>query len=43
MENLDDIAFIKNNLNNLEEIYLDQLVDNYEIKNSAIMIVYNDE
>ena len=32
VENLDDIAFIKNNLSVLEEINLNQLVDNYEIK-----------
>lgn len=43
VENLDDIAFIKNNLSVLEEINLNQLVDNYEIKNSAILILRYDE
>ena len=39
IENLDDINFIKNNLSDLEEINLDRLVQNYEIKNSAILII----
>ena len=43
VENLDDIAFIKNNLSVLEETNLSQLVDNYEIKNSAILILRYDE
>ena len=43
VENLDDIEFIKNNLTDLEEINLSQLVDNYEIKNSAILILRYDK
>tara|TARA_B100001250_G_C19806526_1_gene793576 strand:- start:2107 stop:3156 length:1050 start_codon:yes stop_codon:yes gene_type:complete len=43
IENLEDIAFIKKNLPILEEIDLRQLVDNYEIKNSAILILRYDE
>tara|TARA_B100000029_G_scaffold361183_1_gene354137 strand:+ start:2619 stop:3668 length:1050 start_codon:yes stop_codon:yes gene_type:complete len=43
VENLDDISFIKKNLPVLEEIDLSQLVDNYEIKNSAILILRYDE
>jgi len=43
VENLDDIEFIKNNLTDLEEINLGQLVDNYEIKNSAILILRYDK
>ena len=43
VENLDDIAFIKKNLPILEEVDLSQLVDNYEIKNSAILILRYDE
>jgi len=43
IENLDDITFIKKNLSDLEEIDLSQLVDNYEIKNSAILILRYDE
>ncbi len=43
VENLDDISFIKKNLPVLEEINLNQLVDNYEIKNSAILILRYDE
>ena len=43
LENLDDIQFIKNNLPILEEIDLSQLVDNYEIKNSAILILRYDK
>ncbi len=43
IENVDDIEFIKNNLQFLEEIDLSALVDNYEIKNSAILIFRYDE
>ena len=43
VENVDDIEFIKNNLQFLEEIDLSALVDNYEIKNSAILILRHDE
>ena len=43
VENVDDIEFIKNNLQSLEEIDLSELVDNYEIKNSAILIFRHDE
>ena len=43
VENVDDIKFIKNNLQFLEEIDLSALVDNYEIKNSAILILRHDE
>ena len=43
VENLDDIDFIKKNLNKLEEIDLSRLVDNYEIRNSAILILRYDE
>ncbi len=39
VENLEDINFIKKNLSNLEEISLEKLVKNYEIKNSAILIL----
>ena len=43
IENLDDIEFIKKNMDELEEIDLNRLVDNYEIKNSAILILRYDE
>ena len=43
VENVDDIEFIKSNLQFLEEIDLSELVDNYEIKNSAILILRYDE
>ena len=43
VENLDDIDFVKRNLNKLEEIDLSRLVDNYEIKNSTILILRYDE
>ena len=43
VENLDDIAFIKKIKSVLEEINLNQLVDNYEINNSAILILRYDE
>ena len=43
VENLDDINFIKKNLTVLEEIDLDEIVDKYEIKNTAIIIFrFND-
>ena len=38
VENVDDINFIKDNLTSLEERNIDRLVDNYEIKNSSILI-----
>ena len=43
IENLDDLNFIKQNKDNLEEIDLSGLVDNYEIKNSAIIILRYDK
>ena len=43
VENLDDIDFIKRNLDNIEESNLSRLVDNYEIKNSSIVILRYDE
>ncbi len=43
VENVDDIEFIKSNLQSLEEIDLSELVDNYEIKNSAILILRHHE
>ena len=43
LENIDDIDFIKKNLQVLEEIDLDRLVDNYEIKNSTILILRYDK
>ena len=43
VENLDDIDFIKRNLDNIEESNLSRLVDNYEIKNSSILILRYDE
>ena len=42
VENLDDINFIKQNMDDLEEIDLTPLVDNYELKNSAILILRYD-
>ena len=38
LENVDDIDFIKKNISELEEINLNRIVDNYEIRNSAILI-----
>ena len=43
VESLDDIVFIKKNKDDLEEIDLQTLVDKYEIKNSAILILRYDE
>ena len=43
VENLDDIDFIKRNLDDLEEANLSRLVDNYEIKNRAILILRYDK
>ena len=43
IENLDDIDFIKKNLLTLEESNLSRLVDNYEIKNSTIVILRYDK
>ena len=43
VQNLDDIDFIKKNLSDLEEKNLSRLVDNYEIKNSTILILRYDE
>ena len=42
VENLDDLNFIKQNMDDLEAIDLTSLVDNYEIKNSAILILRYD-
>ena len=39
LENIDDINFIKENIDELEETDLNRLVDNYEIKNSTILIL----
>ena len=39
VENVEDIDFVKNNLDNLEEINLDTLVENYEVKNNSILIL----
>jgi len=38
VEDVEDIDFIKKNLSVLEEIDLNRIVDNYEIRNSAILI-----
>ena len=43
VESLDDLVFIKKNKDDLEEIDLKSLVDKYEIKNSAILILRYDE
>ena len=43
VENLEDIEFVKNNLTVLEEIELDKLLSNYEIKNRAILILRHDK
>ncbi len=43
VENIEDINFIKNNQEILEEINLDRLVNNYQIKNSAILILRKEE
>ncbi len=43
VESLDDLVFIKKNKDDLEEIDLQRLVDKYEIKNSAILILRYDE
>ncbi|RPG05203.1 MAG: hypothetical protein CBE07_002605 [Pelagibacteraceae bacterium TMED247] len=43
VENIEDIDFIKKNVQVLEEIDLDRLVDNYEIKNSTILILRYDK
>ena len=43
VENLDDLDFIKRHKNDLEEIDLSRLVDNYAIKNSAILILRYDK
>ncbi len=43
IENLDDIDFIKNNISTLEENNLSSLVDDYEIKNSAVLIFRHDK
>ena len=43
VESLDDLVFIKKNKDDLEEIDLQTLVDKYEIKNSAILILRYDE
>ena len=38
IENIEDINFIKKNVDILEEIDLSKLINNYEIKNSTILI-----
>ncbi len=43
VENIEDIDFIKKNVEVLEEIDLSRLVDNYEIKNSTILIFRYDK
>ena len=43
LQNLDDINFIKQNLENLEETDLSNLVKNYGIKNSTIIILRYDK
>jgi len=43
VENIEDINFIKKNVELLEEIDLSKLVNNYEIRNSAILIFRYDE
>ena len=43
VKNLDDLNFIQKNQDNLEEIDLGELVDNYEISNSAILILRYDK
>ena len=39
LQNLDDIKFIKENLSILEETDLSRLVDNYNIRNSTVVIL----
>ena len=39
LQNLDDINFIKENLSKLEETDLSRLVDNYNIRNSTVVIL----
>ena len=39
LQNLDDINFIKENLSKLEETDLSRLVDNYNIRNSTVIIL----
>ncbi len=43
VKNIDDFNFIKQNQDNLEEINLGKLVDNYGITNSAILILRYDQ
>ena len=43
VENIEDINFLKKNVKILEEIELSNLVDNYEFKNSSILILRYDE
>ena len=43
IENLDDIDFIETHLQILEETDLSRLVDNYEIRNSTILILRYDQ
>ena len=43
LQNIDDINFIRNNLENLEEIDLSNLVKSYNIKNSTIVILRFDK
>ena len=42
VENLDDIGFIKKNISVLEEIDLNRIVNNYAMRNSAILIIRYD-
>ena len=39
VENVEDISFIKQNISVLEEIDLNRIVNNYEIRNSVILIL----
>ena len=43
VKNLDDLNFIKQNQDNLEEVDLGKIVENYEIKNSAVLILRYDK
>ena len=43
VENIEDINFIKNHVHKLEETDLSKLVNNYEIKNSTILIFRYDK
>ncbi|MBH90738.1 MAG: hypothetical protein CMG67_01325 [Candidatus Marinimicrobia bacterium] len=43
IENIEDINFLKKHIDDLEETDLSSLVDNYEIKNSTILILRYDK